>query len=85
MADAVGREELDQRLVVLDRLFVVVRHQQVVAAEGPVALALGHPVEVLERLLIARLGLGLVPQVAVHHAHPRVGTAELGVVLDRLS
>jgi len=43
-AHAVAGISLHQRAIVFDGLFVVASDQGIVIAEGPVALALGHPI-----------------------------------------
>ena len=84
MSRVVRRVFVDQHLVVLNRLLVVVGDEQEVAAERPELLALGHAIEVLQRVLVALLHLRVLLERAVNDPHARVRTRQARIERDSL-
>ena len=80
----VRRVEIDQLFVGLDRFLVIAHHAEVIDAAAAVLLALRHPVEMLEGLLIVGLRLVLHLEVRVARCHLHVGHTELGIERDGL-
>jgi hypothetical protein len=91
VADVVGRVLLDQFRKGIPGLLVIPDDGDVVAAEGPVPLTIGHPIESLQCFLKGLVRLVDLFQVVVGRPHARVGAPEfrirgdsLGVRLQRL-
>lgn len=81
----VKRVTRDERVESFDRLLIVASRRDVVRAERPVLFALGHAVEVFQRLSEARLGVVHPPEISIDGGHSRIGPAELRIARDRLA